>query len=368
MMVCVVIPVFNCEKYVEEAVKSVLKQPYNCYLEIVLIDDGSTDDSGKICDRLASQYENVNVLHFENSGVSVARNRGIEYFLEKHKNNLHSTYITFLDADDQWQENFFDQDIYHSLCCGYSLLGFLMCRGNSTLTRRCKYTPLQSGIINGGMQAVWVHAKQSFSSMFYSAIIIKDYELRFIPGLRVNEDLIFSIQALYLAKKIFLCNKILYLYRNNPKSVIHENKWGIDKYASIIEGYFIADKMMLPWENETRGAFGIGKYMAISSLIDMIAEHYQHFAPRKTIEEWCDNNSHIIALANSELIKNDTMLYNRWRNYCCNPRLFILKNIIRGAVFTVVHSTYRVAMQLKPIANAIEKARYPIPIENHIFE
>lgn len=89
--ISVVIPVYNVESYLEECWLSVASQTYNNY-EIILIDDGSTDNSGRMCDSYAEDKENVIVIHQENQGLSGARNTGVK----------HSTgeYITFVDSDD----------------------------------------------------------------------------------------------------------------------------------------------------------------------------------------------------------------------------------------------------------------------------
>ena len=80
----VVIPVYNCEKYLETAVRSVLSQPYRG-IHIILVDDGSTDSSPQICDRL-SLIENIHVIHQSNRGVAAARNTGIDYVLGENAN------------------------------------------------------------------------------------------------------------------------------------------------------------------------------------------------------------------------------------------------------------------------------------------
>lgn len=86
----IIVPVFNAEKYLRPCLESVTSQKYNdC--ELLLIDDGSTDDSGKICDEYA-RFDNVSVFHTENRGVSHARNTGID--------NAEGKYIYFLDGDD----------------------------------------------------------------------------------------------------------------------------------------------------------------------------------------------------------------------------------------------------------------------------
>ena len=89
--ISIIVPVYNVEKYLERCVESILKQTYTNF-ELLLINDGSTDTSGELCDELASKNENIRVFHIENRGVSNARNLGIE----------HSTgeWITFVDSDD----------------------------------------------------------------------------------------------------------------------------------------------------------------------------------------------------------------------------------------------------------------------------
>lgn len=90
MKISVIIPVYNVEKYLECCIKSVLS--LKCEAEILLIDDGSTDQSGKICDSFAEKDSRIKVIHKENGGLSSARNTGIE--------NSNGDYILFLDSDD----------------------------------------------------------------------------------------------------------------------------------------------------------------------------------------------------------------------------------------------------------------------------
>ena len=74
----IIIPVYNVAKYLERCMNSLIHQTYN-NIRIIFIDDGSTDNSGKICDEYANLYENVHVLHKTNGGVSSARNAGLDY-------------------------------------------------------------------------------------------------------------------------------------------------------------------------------------------------------------------------------------------------------------------------------------------------
>lgn len=96
-MVSIVIPVYNNEKYVTKCIESVCAQKYS-NLQIILVDDGSTDSSGSICDQFAEQDDRIVVIHQENGGVSNARNNGIRVATGE--------YLTFIDGDDYVGEDY----------------------------------------------------------------------------------------------------------------------------------------------------------------------------------------------------------------------------------------------------------------------
>ena len=100
MTFSIIIPVYQVEKYLEQCLESVLNQNFNDY-EVILIDDGSTDNSGKICDDYVSKYSNIEVIHQTNSGPSVARNNGME--------RANGDYIVFIDSDDYVEHDSFKQ-------------------------------------------------------------------------------------------------------------------------------------------------------------------------------------------------------------------------------------------------------------------
>ncbi len=101
-VVSVIIPIYNVEKYIVKCVQSVINQSYK-QLEILLIDDGSTDSSGEICDTLLVEDSRIKVFHKENGGLSSARNYGIE--------QATGDYITFIDSDDYVHINFKEANI-----------------------------------------------------------------------------------------------------------------------------------------------------------------------------------------------------------------------------------------------------------------
>ncbi|WP_051180457.1 glycosyltransferase family 2 protein [Selenomonas ruminantium] len=100
-LISVIVPVYNVEKYLRQCVDSILAQTYP-NIEIILINDGSTDSSAKICDYFKNKYKNVSVIHQENKGQASARNKGIDA--------SHGEYIGFIDSDD-WIE----PDMYEKL-------------------------------------------------------------------------------------------------------------------------------------------------------------------------------------------------------------------------------------------------------------
>lgn len=92
----IIMPVYNSEKYLEESIKSILNQTYQSF-ELLLIDDGSTDCSGEICDKFAKEYHNIIVYHKENGGICSARNYGME--------RVRGEYVYFMDNDDILRNN-----------------------------------------------------------------------------------------------------------------------------------------------------------------------------------------------------------------------------------------------------------------------
>ena len=96
-LVSVVVAVYNIEKYIETCIQSLLKQTYD-EMEILLIDDGSQDESGSICDKYAEKDSRIRVLHKQNGGLSDVRNVGIQEASGK--------YLMYVDGDDTVSENF----------------------------------------------------------------------------------------------------------------------------------------------------------------------------------------------------------------------------------------------------------------------
>lgn len=117
-MVSIIVPVYNVEKYIKKCIESLINQTYK-NIEIILVDDGSTDKSGKICDEYERKYRNINVLHQKNQGLSMARNNGM--LLSQ------GSLIGFVDSDDWVSSEMFEKLVFAILStntdiamCGYN--------------------------------------------------------------------------------------------------------------------------------------------------------------------------------------------------------------------------------------------------------
>ena len=102
MFFSVVVPVYNVEKYLKECIDSILNQTFTDF-ELILVDDGSTDLSGNICDAYAAKDSRVKVIHKENGGQSTARNAGVD--------TASGQYVIFIDSDDMFSDNYFFEQV-----------------------------------------------------------------------------------------------------------------------------------------------------------------------------------------------------------------------------------------------------------------
>lgn len=291
-VISVVIPVYCAEKYIAQTLESVLAQPYP-NIQIICVDDGSPDDSISILQDYSQRFRNIHVIRQENAGVSVARNTGIEYVLQGN-----GGYITFLDADDCWAKDTISEkcvaDFSGMDCIG---LGSVHC--NSTLTHIAPATVQPDQVLVGGASAVFCHSNFPMGAMFYATDLLRRYHIRFIPGLKYSEDQLFKFACLYLAGKIRLLNRVLYLYRSNDSGAMGTRKFGIDYMPQVIQGYLQTEEFLKLYETSTRGTPQFCRVLAGIYTIEMISEHYQKFQANVVLDEFLCSNSYMTDLINN---------------------------------------------------------------------
>lgn len=188
----VVIPVYNVEQYLSRCIESILKQSYE-NLEIILIDDGSTDSSAVICDEYATKDARVKVIHQENAGVSVARNKGLDYCT--------GGYITFVDSDD-WLEDIYAQLMEKVICYKADLLMYDLNdvyekdNGEIVSIPRKTWRNIADYKVITGKEMYYLTIGHSAlqCNRIYSAQAISDIRLN--TELKFGEDLLFVIDAM----------------------------------------------------------------------------------------------------------------------------------------------------------------------------
>jgi len=219
MYFSIVMPIYNAEKYMEKAINSVLMQNYSDF-ELILVDDGSTDESGKIADKFSEKDSRVVVLHQKNFGPATARNNGIL--------NVEGEYLLFIDADDEFEQCAF-KSIYENmkkepvdfLCFGYKTVKKNLQKENA-IDLKPKYRLYKT------TEEILKEQLSIINSFFFNAVWNKAYKVSIIKGnnifmrddLYIGEDLCFNLEVLEKAKSYCEFDTSLYKYIvQNPNSI-----------------------------------------------------------------------------------------------------------------------------------------------------
>lgn len=227
-LVSIIVPVYNAEEFLVDCIQSLLNQTYQ-NIEIILIDDGSTDQSKKICHTFSSQDKRVKVYSINNSGVSNARNFGIEHALGK--------YIMFCDSDDIYNLNFI-QIMRDNLIKSNSELGICCYKRfrNRPNFENTKYSKINYEIINSNDYYNLILFNEKISGYIWNKIFVKDILIQnkifFDSKIHEVEDLYFVIKYLKHVNRVTLINEELYYYRDNPMSIMNQN-FNYKKYSAL---------------------------------------------------------------------------------------------------------------------------------------
>lgn len=232
-LISVVVPVYNVEDVLHFCIDSILNQTYKDF-ELILVDDGSTDKSGKICDEYADQDSRIRVFHKENGGVSSARNVGID--------NANGEYICFVDSDDCVHTNFLEK-MYTTMIaqraklvvCGYEVVQ------NGVILEKRKYSELEIDFVSRKNVYNLVN-KTMYSApwckLFLKEIIIK-HNIRFQEDLSLGEDMVFNFAYTDYISEIFILNLSLYKY------IIDNNNSLLRRYRKdLLSDYQKMDKYL----------------------------------------------------------------------------------------------------------------------------
>lgn len=225
-LVSVIIPVYNVEGYLKECFESVVAQTYE-NIEIILVNDGSTDSSGKIADMLALGESRASVIHKKNGGLSDARNRGLEAAKGK--------YVTFIDSDDYVDKTFVEKLLKLTQETGADIA---QCDNTRTPRRLGRGT--DGSTVLSGPDAFLKLMKYRVVSptawgKLYRASLFRDNNL-FFPVARIHEDTALLYKLVYCSDKVACLNRALYYYRKNENSIMTA-KYSVKHYGSVVQ-YF----------------------------------------------------------------------------------------------------------------------------------
>lgn len=226
MLISVIIPAFNCEKSIKHTVDSILSSGLTDY-EIVIVNDGSTDNTALVCKNLCTQYGFVKYSEQENNGVSSARNNGISIATGE--------YIMFFDADDTAEENGFSECVDIIKCERPDILVYGMSFDyykNGKLYRKDKLVPEQTGLLNkthikAELESLYnTNSLSSACNKIYRRALISDNNISFNTNYFLMEDFLFSLDCLKVCENMYCLPKDLYHYKlsDNEKNAFNRLK------------------------------------------------------------------------------------------------------------------------------------------------
>lgn len=203
--ISIIIPVYNVDKYLNNCLESVLSQSIANF-EVLLIDDGSTDQSGKICDEYAKKDSRIRVFHQKNGGVSSARNKGILY--------AKGEWITFIDSDDYVSETFLNDFGLSRYKADIYLQGYQVEMNGKVF---CKHVFPVQAISNVPFVRLFVEGEKrniinSPCCKLFKRVIIATFGLAFDTSISFGEDHLFVLSYLYYAQRFVLSPAAGYHY------------------------------------------------------------------------------------------------------------------------------------------------------------
>ena len=246
--VTVIVPVYNVERYLKQCVESILRQSCPVF-EVLLVDDGSTDGSSGLCDRLAAGNDRVRAIHKENAGLGFARNTGLDNLRPE------TTHVMFVDSDD-WLEPGMVETFARAIeeSAADCVLGGFTKRdddGNPQFEFK-----LEDGVLEGDELALRFTPRvcgsapeasdsipMSACSSIFTKTNIDEHSLRF-PSERevISEDFVFKFKYLQICKKVVTTSCVGYSYRTNPTSLT--TSYRPDRFEACLHFYDYACRLV----------------------------------------------------------------------------------------------------------------------------
>ena len=296
-MVSIIIPVYNCEKYIKRCLDSILNQTYKD-IEIILIDDGSSDNSLSIANNFAEKDNRVKVFHHENNGVSYTRNRGIKL--------AQGEYIQFVDCDDYIDANMtetlvnrieeFDTDLVICGCVEVTDYG--------TENISCNF----EGVCN--IMDLEKNIPEIFSNALVNGPVNKLFKKEHITDMfpedtSLGEDLIFNINYLKNINTVYFTKENFYMYEIHDGSLnrkYRENSIDIAERLYLIKMDFIKyAKLGTQAIKDASTTFILFLFYGLSDLYDV--SKFDNKTKKIILKKWIYNRNVIEAVKHAEFKK-----------------------------------------------------------------
>lgn len=210
----IIVPVYNTEKYLKECIESILNQTYKNF-ELILVDDGSADNSGKICDAYENQDNRIKVIHKQNGGLSSARNKGIDI----SKTN----YLSFIDSDDILPKNYFSVMLDAMISNNADIVTSDMKRFQKAdeLEQYLEFIPNNYCVNNNNAMKLLVNYSEinfSACSKIFNKKLFKDIQFN---EKRIFEDMDIMYRLIASSNKTVIIKNLFYYYRITPNSILN---------------------------------------------------------------------------------------------------------------------------------------------------
>ena len=304
--ISVIVPVYNAELYLEKCLRSLLLQTYTD-LEIICINDGSTDNSGEILQRYKSMDNRIKVIEKENGGAASARNRGLEAAT--------GDYISFVDADD-WlnltlYETFADSCRKKPVDVWIFNLGICFKKNMKTLTKNSIKLEDWDGWESGESVLTFDNCSNPFYSgmsvcnKIYSLEFLLENNLKFFEEI-MFEDTLFNLQTLLIAKSLKINPDVFYWYNQSNISSVSK-----DYDERIFDAFILIDEIKKSLTREQ--LTDLYKYAFFQYKYDFLAVLYRR-AKRKWQKKFF-NKMKEVCIVNSEVNSLDKNLVKHLKNY-----------------------------------------------------
>lgn len=226
--ISVIVPVYQVEKYISECIESVLAQTFTDF-ELILVDDGSTDNSGKICDLYAKKDNRIKVIHKENGGLSDARNKGLE--------NASGKYFMFVDSDDYIAPNM-AECLYKNISESRADIAVCNYRYVFEDSKKDFSTENKAEILDG--KEIFYNRKNERNYGFWTVAWNKLYKAEALENIRFrfgkyHEDEFWANDIYQMDIKVVTVAECLYYYRQRGNSIMSNQN--IKKCFDLIEAF-----------------------------------------------------------------------------------------------------------------------------------